>query len=207
MNNSGWYILFLGAFLDALIEPNLVVPGEPFLLAAGYQLQQGLIGGVIAVLVAGWLGDQSSFFIGRHFGIPAQRKLIAWQPWLSRYFARARLLMRQNGNKVLLLARLLGPVAWVVPFIAGTQQVSWQRFTLFGGIGLLLGVGQFIVWGYVLAYGIASIPWLHDIKNYVTTHKTAMMIGVVGIIVLFVLLQLRRRRILAKITAETSEEK
>jgi hypothetical protein len=32
-------ILFGGAFLDALIGPNLIVMGEPFLLAAGYLLQ------------------------------------------------------------------------------------------------------------------------------------------------------------------------
>ena len=71
--------LFFGAFLDATIGPNLFVPGEPFLLAAGYQLHQGIIWGVIAVLIGGWLGDQLSYFIGKHSGSKAQRKLIRWQ--------------------------------------------------------------------------------------------------------------------------------
>lgn len=197
-----WPTLFVGAFLDALIGPNLLVPGEPFLLAAGYQLQQGIYAGVIAVFIAGWLGDQSSYFIGRQFGVPAQRKLTAWQPWLNRYFARARLLMRQSGNHILLFSRLLGPIAWIVPFIAGTQQVAWQRFTFFSGIGLMLGVGQFVLWGYLLAYGIEAIPWLHTAKVYLTEHKTGVIIGVVVFIGAFVALQLRRRQVVAKLSEE-----
>ena len=60
--------LFIGALLDALIGPNLFVPGEPFLIAAGYQLHQGIITGVFAVLLGGFLGDQASYFIGRKVG-------------------------------------------------------------------------------------------------------------------------------------------
>lgn len=95
--------LFFGAFLDATIGPNLFVPGEPFLLAAGYQLHQGIIWGVIAVLVGGWLGDQLSYFIGKRSGSKAQRKLIRWQAKTKRPIARCRLLMKKRGNAILIL--------------------------------------------------------------------------------------------------------
>ena len=39
--------LFFGALLDSTIGPNLFVPGEPFLLAAGYQLHEGVIWGCL----------------------------------------------------------------------------------------------------------------------------------------------------------------
>lgn len=194
-----WPTLFLGAFLDALIGANLIVPGEPFLIAAGYQLQQGIYSGLIAVLFAGWIGDQCSFFIGQRYGSIAQRKLIAWQPWLNRYFARARLLMRQSGNKVILFARLFGPVAWIVPFIAGTQKVSWQRFTFFATFGLILGVGQFVLWGYLLAMGVENIPWLNSAKNYLTNNKLTLLVLAIIVMALFVGLQFWRRRKLSKI--------
>ena len=58
-----WWWLFGGSFFDALIGPNLFVPGEPFFLAAGYQLNQGLLTGAIAVLFGALLGDQLSFAI------------------------------------------------------------------------------------------------------------------------------------------------
>ncbi|WP_199437377.1 LssY C-terminal domain-containing protein [Vibrio owensii] len=163
--------LFFGAFLDATIGPNLFVPGEPFLLAAGYQLHQGIIWGVIAVLVGGWLGDQLSYFIGKHSGSKAQRKLIRWQAKTKRPIARCRLLMKKRGNAILIFARLLGPVAWVVPFMAGSVNVSWKRFTVCSSIGLILGVGQFVVAGYLLAAGLQTWLPLDSLKLILIEHK------------------------------------
>ena len=163
--------LFFGAFLDATIGPNLFVPGEPFLLAAGYQLHQGIIWGVIAVLVGGWLGDQLSYFIGKRSGSKAQRKLIRWQAKTKRPIARCRLLMKKRGNAILIFARLLGPVAWVVPFMAGSVNVSWKRFTVCSSIGLILGVGQFVVAGYLLAAGLQTWLPLDSLKLILIEHK------------------------------------
>lgn len=163
--------LFFGAFLDATIGPNLFVPGEPFLLAAGYQLHQGVIWGVVAVLLGGWIGDQLSYFIGKRSGSKAQKKLIRWQAKTRRPIARCRLLMKKRGNAILIFARLLGPVAWVVPFMAGTANVSWKRFTVCSSIGLILGVGQFVVAGYLLAAGLNTWIPLDSIKFILVEHK------------------------------------
>lgn len=167
--------LFTGALLDALIGPNLFVPGEPFLIAAGYQLQQGLLGGVIAVLLGGFIGDQLSFMIGRRLGKPAQNRLTKWQPKTRRPIARCRRLMATKGNYVLMFARLLGPVAWVVPFMAGTARVEWARFTLFSTVGLVLGVGQFVMWGYLLSYGVDNFPYIGQATTFVVEHKVSLL--------------------------------
>lgn len=167
--------LFVGALLDALIGPNLFVPGEPFLIAAGYQLHQGVGAGVVAVLAGGWLGDQASYFIGRQHGSALQRKLVRWQPKTRRSVARCKLMMKTKGNWVLVLARLLGPVAWVVPFIAGVENTPWRRFSFYSGLGLLLGVGQFVLWGYMLAYGIDNLPWFTSIRLFMFEHKYLLL--------------------------------
>ncbi len=167
--------LFFGALLDALIGPNLFVPGEPFLLAAGYQLQQGMWLGVVAVLLGGFLGDQMSYWIGRYFGRPTQKKLVSWQPKTRRIIARCRLLMHKKGNYVLIFARLLGPIAWVVPFMAGSHKITWSRFTLFSAIGLLLGAGQFVCWGYALGYGVENIAWLNQVSVILSEHKLSVI--------------------------------
>lgn len=171
-----WLILFTGALLDALIGPNLIFPGEPFLLSAGYQLYSGIKSGVIAVCLGGFLGDQLSYWIGRRYGRSAQKKLIKWKPSLSRLFARTKYFFQKHGNKALVFARLLGPIAWIVPFIAGTQQISWQRFSLFATIGLVFGIGQFILWGYLLAFGINQIPLLAVVQSFLQHHFISILI-------------------------------
>jgi len=167
--------LFFGALLDALIGPNLFVPGEPFLIAAGYQLHQGVLSGVVAVLAGGWLGDQASYFIGRRHGGALQRKLVRWQPKTRRAVARCKLMMQRKGKFVLVFARLLGPVAWVVPFIAGVGKTPWRRFSLYASLGLLLGVGQFVLWGYMLAYGMDNLPWLNSARLFLFEHKYLLL--------------------------------
>lgn len=193
--------LFVGALLDALIGPNLFVPGEPFMLASGYQLQQGIVSGVFAVLLGGFIGDQASFWIGKKMGVNAQRKLIRWQPKTRRPIARCRHLMATKGNYVLALARLLGPVAWVVPFIAGSQKITWRRFTLYSSIGLLLGVGQFVLWGYLLGYGIENIPLLNEAKTFVVEHQASLI--AIGLSIGFYLLgrRLGWRKMMLKFSA------
>ncbi|GEM75043.1 DedA family protein [Vibrio sagamiensis] len=151
--------LFLGSFFDSLIGPNIFVPAEPFLITAGYQFYKGNSHALIAVFLGGLIGDQISFFIGRHYGCFAQRKVLRRFPSARRTMARCRLLMNRHACKVMTFARLLGPIAWFVPFMAGVNQIRWQQFSFYAFIGLVLGIGQFIVWGYLLASGVSHIDW------------------------------------------------
>ncbi|EGU30937.1 LssY C-terminal domain-containing protein [Vibrio scophthalmi] len=192
--------LFIGALLDALIGPNLFVPGEPFLLAAGYQLQQGVWSGLIAVFVGAILGDHISYFIGRYLGGRAQRKLSAWLPKTRRPIARCRRLMHQKGNYVLTFARLLGPIAWVVPFMAGSNKISWRRFAAFDLVGVLLGGGQFVMWGYLLAIGVDQFPLLTQAQAVLVEHQYLLLILICCIVFLYFGRKLRWRFFFAKST-------
>lgn len=147
--------LFLGAFFDSLIGIGVFVPGEPVYMAAGYQLYQGQSVALMLALMGGWLGDQASFFIGVKYGRRGERFMLKWRPQLRRKVARCRYLLKHKGTIVMVSARLLGPVAWFMPFIAGTMAVKWSRFTLLSGIGLIVGAGQFVFWGYLLRAGFS----------------------------------------------------
>nr|WP_174269563.1 LssY C-terminal domain-containing protein [Vibrio ichthyoenteri] len=194
------YPLFTGALLDALIGPNLFVPGEPFLLAAGYQLQQGVWYGLFAVLLGALLGDHISYWVGRYLGASAQRRLIQWQPKTRRPIARCRRLMFKKGNYVLAFARLLGPIAWVVPFMAGTNRISWPRFATFDLFGVVLGVGQFVVWGYLLAIGIDKFPILTQAKAVLIEHQYLLLVLLCSVVFLYVGRKLHWRFLFAKFT-------
>ncbi|MFA0087533.1 LssY C-terminal domain-containing protein [Vibrio sp. 10N.261.51.F12] len=177
--------LFLGSLLDAVIGPNLVVPGEPFMIAAGYQLYSGGYIAVFAVVLGGLLGDQISFFIGRRYGFNVQKRLLAWQPKIRRPLARCRLLLHRNAFWILAFSRLLGPVAWVVPFMAGTHRIAWRKFSLYASVGLTLGIGQFVVWGYLLAAGVDNVPVLGDIALFISEHKYTMGVALLSLAIAY----------------------
>ncbi len=177
--------LFVGALLDALIGPNLVVPGEPFMIAAGYQLYSGTYMAVAAVLLGGLVGDQLSFLIGRHYGFNAQKALLRWQPKVRRPLARCRLLINRNAFWVIAFARLLGPIAWVVPFMAGANHIRWKKFTAYALVGLVLGVGQFVTWGYLLAAGVDNVPMLNEAATFVSEHKYSLGLSLVSLVLLY----------------------
>ncbi|PSU49090.1 hypothetical protein C9J12_08820 [Photobacterium frigidiphilum] len=166
-----WWWFFGGNFLDALIGPNLFFPGEPFLLAAGYALHNGFISGIIFVFIGGFLGDQISYCIGRKQGYNGRRWLTRRIPKTRRPFAKAKLALNKRGPLVVAVARLLGPVAWIMPFLAGSYAMSWTVFTLYSLIGLLLGVGQFVILGYMLAAGIHLLPDLTPIILFFSEHS------------------------------------
>lgn len=180
MTNS---VLFFGAFLDALIGANIFFPGEPFLLGAGYGLYQGIYLGVVAVFLGGLLGDQISFFIGKYFGTKINKKLLYHFPKTKKTIAKSRLLMSKKGVFMFTFARLLGPVAWFVPFLAGSQNASWKKFSFFGTIGLILGVSQWVLWGYLLAAGVSFFPWWDEAKIFLSEHQNSLIVILLGFLV------------------------
>jgi membrane protein DedA with SNARE-associated domain len=193
--------LFLGALGDALIGPNLFVPGEPFFIAAGYQAYSGAWSALIWVMLGGFIGDQLSYFIGSKWGFKAQRKLMAYRPKTRRLIARCRYLIARKGTYIILFARLLGPIAWVVPVIAGSHKVSWHKFSLLATIGLLLGGGQFIFWGALLAHGLEHFPMLQGVQTFISEHQS-LLIGlfVVGVFAI-IARRLKWRKVVLKSTA------
>ncbi|TCN76151.1 membrane protein DedA with SNARE-associated domain [Vibrio crassostreae] len=193
--------LFLGALGDALIGPNLFVPGEPFFIAAGFQLYSGAWMALVLVMLGGLLGDQLSYFIGYKYGAKAQRRLIKFRPKTKRLIARCRYLVAHKGTYIILFARLLGPIAWVVPFIAGSHRVPWRNFSVLAVIGLALGGGQFVAWGMLLAHGVENFPWLNSLKIFISEHHS-LIAGVFAVLVFTIIgYRMKWRRLVLKSSA------
>lgn len=195
-----WWVLFGGALLDAVIGANFFVHGEPFFVGAGYLLSTGVYYGIPAVLIGGFLGDQISYMIGRKYGMQGRRYVTAKFPKSRRAFARAKLELNKRGVLVIAMARLLGAVAWVMPFLVGSYRVSWAKFTLWSSIGLVVGIGQFIALGYVGSKGISFLPPWSDIQ-LVLQENAILLFGVVVAVIFSVVCYRRFRRHKAKFGA------
>ena len=144
-------ILFSGSFLETLVGPGFVLHGELLFLPGGILAGNGTLSpGWVAAscLCGGWLGDTASYWIGRCYG----RAFFALglPLFTTQNYKRGRRFFMRHGDKAVFLARLFGPISWIVPFLSGLCRVPYPRFLVFNAGGVLLGISQFVILGYVV---------------------------------------------------------
>ena len=146
---AGLALLALVAFCDTLIGIGFFVFGELAFLAAGTAFAaNGAIAPVMTVFVFAWLGDLTSYGLGRMYGprlalrfMMKRKNRVAWRA--------AKTTLARHGLPFVVLSRLLGPVAWITPFLAGALGMRAQGFAPAAAFGVALGAGQFVLLGAV----------------------------------------------------------
>lgn len=180
-SGPGLLLLGLSAFCDTLIGVGFFVFAEPAFIAGGAAwAAHGAIGPAIIVLLCAWLGDLTSFGIGRLCGkrlsLRFLKPLTRRRAWRMAQEALAR-----KGALFIVISRLLGPVAWVTPFLAGTLSMPFARFAPAAALGTVIGVGQFLVLG---ALGTRLLPYLLPFlrAHFWTALLGAALVGLVIVI-------------------------
>ena len=159
----GYVLLGLVAFGDTLIGVGFFVFGEAAFLAAGAAwAATGQPWPILLVLTCAWAGDLASYAIGRRYGarfsLPYLKRLSRRRLW-----RRARNALQKRGALFVILSRVLGPTAWITPFLAGSMQMKPLTFASAAAVGVLIGAGQFIVLGAIGLQGLTFLlPFLAD---------------------------------------------
>ena len=129
---------------------------------------------VLAVLAGALTADQTGYFLGskmsgplRRVALRTSRRRAAWR--------RARAGLEAQAILFVAGSRLMGPVAWITPTLAGSLDISWLRFSIGSFLGVLIGVGQFVLYGWLLAAGSGLIGF--DLGRFVMTHAASILIG------------------------------
>ena len=128
IDSYGYLAVFVGAFLE----------GETILALAGLAASRGYLqfAGVVAIaMVAGFLGDQFFFFLGRVKGQALLHRFPHWRERAHRFDA--------------LLAR------WHAPLIVGIRFM--YGFRILGPI--MLGMGRVAAWKFVVFNFIGAAIW------------------------------------------------
>lgn len=166
--STAYPILFLGAFFETLIPFSLVVYGEPFFIAGAVLAGTGAldIWSVASVLYAGGiLGDNCSYWFGRWQGVGLFNRLVKWPP-ARRYFRHTSYekglsFFNRRGSSAVFFARLSGPFSWFMPALAGMFHQRYSRFVLFNTLGVITGIGEFLVLGYFFGNNLDIVfNWL-----------------------------------------------
>ncbi|WIY27786.1 LssY C-terminal domain-containing protein [Parasedimentitalea psychrophila] len=162
------------AYFDTLIGVGFFVFGEIAFVTAGVRwAATGDIWIVILVLCAACSGDLTSFGLGRRYGARAASRCL--KPLSRRrQWRRARRLLMRYGIGFVIVARLLGPVAWITPFLAGSLAMPARRFALATVPAVLIGAGQFVLLGY---FGANAGPLLQRAYAFLSDHMGIFAMG------------------------------
>lgn len=144
-----YLVCFLGAFVETLIPFSFFIYGELVFLPGAILAGAGVldIWLVTATLtLGGALGDSTSYLLGRKSSERIFRKNS--KVFNHRNYQKGKSVFEKYGAKGVFFSRLLGPLSWVTPFLAGTYGLPYRQFIRYNLPGVVLGIGEFIVVGY-----------------------------------------------------------
>ncbi|MTI16476.1 hypothetical protein E1162_04385 [Rhodobacteraceae bacterium RKSG542] len=172
----GLALLAAVAFGDALIGVSFFVMGEVAFLAAGALFAMtGSPLPIAVVMIAAWLADLASFLLGYKLGSRGALRFLG-KAKARKAWRRAATALANYPLFFVVGSRLLGPVAWITPFMAGSLSLSFPRFMAASAIGVLLGVGQFCLFGALGATGLSHVgSYWESISAFAMEHLVAIL--------------------------------
>jgi membrane-associated protein len=168
---------------EAALFLDLLVPGEVAMVVGGAVLANddpsGRIGWVIAGMAAAAigavLGDSLSYWLGRTIGTRLIRRWDFLKRHLGPGIERAQHYFERGGGPVVAVARFVGPLRAVVPFVAGSSGMDYRRF-------LQWDVPAAIVWGTLMvglgaAFGEAIARTIDRLDWWFTIVIVVVIVG------------------------------
>ena len=118
--------------------------------------------------------DQINYGIGYRFQ-PFFRRFVLARKRRRKIVRKAETLLKGYGVRLIIMSRLMGPVAWFAPSICAGLKYSWFRFSIGSFFGVLLGVGLFLGIGYASAWAADHNDF--DVSSFIAQHKWWILIG------------------------------
>ncbi|MFZ5752355.1 MAG: VTT domain-containing protein [Pseudomonadota bacterium] len=146
----GYWLIGLASMLEAFFLTGVVVPGTLIVDAGGILVQRGLLDFFdLAWFVAlgSVLGSELSYWTGKLAmnRLPGRRRIGE-----SAAFARAKALFERRGGMALVIGRFLGPVAGLVPLVAGMAGMNRRQFLIWNIAGSIPYALAHVAIGYFL---------------------------------------------------------
>lgn len=158
---GAWTYLLVGAFAFAETGAfvGLVVPGETVMLLGGAVAGQGAIDIYLLIAIAwfaAWLGDTTSFFVGRRLG---REFVLQHGPRVGighERFEKVEDYFSRHGGKTIFVGRFVSLVRAFAPFIAGSSGMGYRAFVPYSILGTGLWSSAHILVGYFFSRSIET---------------------------------------------------
>jgi len=190
LGHAAYVLIFVVATAESAAFLGLVVPGETLTIFAGFLVSAGVIDltpTIVAAALGATLGDSIGYEMGRRLG----------RPWLLRHGGRIGLhgprlaqvdaLFERHGGKTVVLARFIGFLRALAPFVAGASRMPYPRFLVFN----VVGASAWAVACVMLGYALGESWWMAE--RWIGRAGLIAGTVIVGLFVLW-LYRARRRR-------------
>ncbi|HKM99050.1 MAG TPA: DedA family protein [Candidatus Binataceae bacterium] len=155
------HFTYLGLFVVLLLcGMGLPMPEDVALLAGGFLVHRGITRYPItlAVSLLGVVaGDNSLFFLGRHFGSGLVRYFGLSRPGSQAQIDRIKRFMNRYGNRAIFYARFLAGLRAVVYLTAGSFGVTPLRFLFYDLLGAVISVPIVVSLGYLFGEQLEAV--------------------------------------------------
>ena len=196
---GAWTYLLVGvfAFAETGAGIGLVVPGETTMLLGGAVAGQGAIDVYLLIAIAwfaAWLGDTTSFFLGRRLGREFVLKHGARVGISHERFEKVEDYFSRHGGKTIFIGRWISLVRALAPFIAGSSGMSYRGFVPYSILGTGLWASLHILVGYFFSRSIETAGHYAARGAFALATLIALVIGTVYL-VRFLKVEANRERV------------
>lgn len=158
---GAWTYLLVAvfAFAETGAFVGLVVPGETVMLLGGAVAGQGAIDIYVLIAIAwfsAWLGDTTSFFLGRRLGREFVMKHGPRVGISHERFEKVEDYFGRHGGKTIFIGRWISLVRAFAPFIAGSSGMGYRAFVPYSILGTGLWASLHILVGYLFSRSIET---------------------------------------------------
>ncbi len=171
------------------------LPGDSLLFTTGLLVATGFIHAplwVVAILmgIAAFIGDQVGYLIGRKTGPRVFNK--PESRWFKReYVDHTYAYFERYGGRTIVMARFVPIVRTFAPVVAGVGQMRYRTFVTFNLVGAVL-------WGV----GLTVLGFLLGQVAFVEQHIELILLGIVGVSVVPMIVEVARARRRATLAVE-----
>jgi membrane-associated protein len=148
--------LFIGAFIPFITGDSLVFAAG--IVAGTFPDRINIVVMIVGVAIAGWLGDQVGYTLGRHFGRPYLDKRKG--KWIQTAIAKSEQFYLRYGWWSIVVARFIPWARVIIPALAGIGKMNYYKFFSANLTGAILWGSGLTAAGYYVAVGI---PWVRGV--------------------------------------------
>jgi membrane-associated protein len=159
--SGAWWtypLIFAVSYLDAIIP---IVPSETVVVTAGVLASAGDLELPLVMVVAAigaFLGDNTAYLIGRHYGERVERRFFQSEKARGR-LRWAEKQLDERGGEIIVVARFIPGGRTAITLSAGGLEMPWPRFATFDAVAAAVWASYAALLGYVGGKQFENAPW------------------------------------------------